>query len=440
MPANCPLPRIQAIDVVRPFLARIVGLAELKIRLAGSSRSSGRLAYLPELAALDLRARLLAGHHGLDLSTPEPAEVPLASVPTGPLVAAALLAPAALLTIALAVAIVFLMALSPTAAAALGGFLAVYVLAFGRLTWRRVVEQYGFSVAQAPDGIRVRRGLFSTVAETVPFQRVQAVRKVQPLLWRPWGWCRLEVDVAGSPGREQGTRSGRVTRALLPVGAHLIGRRPFVVPPQHQGAGRHGPTSTRPLEGTAQLPLPGCRPRRGACCRGHRQGAQGDHLGAPREDPEHPPGSGAGPASARLGVRPRRRRREARESRVPRQGRDRGGRPFRGSRAGGALPAPARLGQVPALGRLLRHGLTRARPIWPRCHGDEAGRPAAAPAGVSDGSRFGPTSKYLKADDRSGLQSFIVKRTSPASFDCAKVRLLTAASYALVPSSAAIPS
>ena len=85
-----PLARIQAIDVVRPFLARIVGLAELKIRLAGSSRSSGRLAYLPELAALDLRARLLAGHHGLDLSTPEPAEVPLASVPTGPLVAAAL--------------------------------------------------------------------------------------------------------------------------------------------------------------------------------------------------------------------------------------------------------------------------------------------------------------------------------------------------------------
>jgi putative membrane protein len=206
------------VDVVRPFLARIVGLAELKIRLAGSSRSSGRLAYLPELAALDLRARLLAGHHGLDLSTPEPAEVPLASVPTGPLVAAALLAPAALLTIGLAVAIVFLTALSPTAAAALGGFLAVYVLAFGRLTWRRVVEQYGFSVAQAPDGIRVRRGLFSTVAETVPFQRVQAVRKVQPLLWRPWGWCRLEVDVAGSPGREQGTRSGRVTRALLPVG------------------------------------------------------------------------------------------------------------------------------------------------------------------------------------------------------------------------------
>jgi putative membrane protein len=32
------------------------------------------------------------------------------------------------------------------------------------------------------------------------------------------GWCRLEIDVAGSPGREQGTRSGKVTKALLPVG------------------------------------------------------------------------------------------------------------------------------------------------------------------------------------------------------------------------------
>jgi len=36
-----PLARIQAVDVVRPFLARLVGLAELRVRLAGSSRSGG---------------------------------------------------------------------------------------------------------------------------------------------------------------------------------------------------------------------------------------------------------------------------------------------------------------------------------------------------------------------------------------------------------------
>ena len=80
-----PLSRIQAVDVVRPFLARVFGLAELRVRLAGSGRSNGRLAYLAEPVAVDLRARLLAGHHGLDLATPEPAERPVATVPVNQL-------------------------------------------------------------------------------------------------------------------------------------------------------------------------------------------------------------------------------------------------------------------------------------------------------------------------------------------------------------------
>ena len=214
-----PLVRIQAVDVARPFLARLVGLAELRVRLAGAGRSSGRLSYLSEAVALDLRARLLAGHHGLDLATPEPAEQPLATVATGQLVAAALLSPAAFIVPLLIAAIVVVSATAPAAAAAgVSGTLVAYLIGFARLTWRRVVDQYGFSVGQAPDGIRIRRGLLSTIAETVPVARVQAVRKVEPLLWRPLRWCRLEVDVAGSPGREQGTRSGKVTKALLPVG------------------------------------------------------------------------------------------------------------------------------------------------------------------------------------------------------------------------------
>ena len=38
-----PVARIQAVDVVRPFLARALGLAELRVRLAGSSHADGRL-------------------------------------------------------------------------------------------------------------------------------------------------------------------------------------------------------------------------------------------------------------------------------------------------------------------------------------------------------------------------------------------------------------
>jgi len=239
-----PLGRIQAVDVVRPFIARAVGLAELRVRLAGAGRSSGRLAYLSEPVALELRARLLAGHHGLDQSTPSPEQRPMASVPTGRLVGAALLTPAAGIAIALVVTIGVLAVLVPAAAAGTAGTLVLYLFAFGRITWRRVVDQYGFSVSLAPDGIRIQRGLLSTVSETVPFARVQAVRKIQPLPWRLFGWCRIEVDVAGSPGREQGTRSSRVTKSLLPVGradladsllVALLGLRQFQL---HRAPGR----------------------------------------------------------------------------------------------------------------------------------------------------------------------------------------------------------
>jgi putative membrane protein len=213
-----PLVRIQAVDVVRPFLARVFGLAELRIRLAGGGKSGGRLTYLSEAEAVDLRARLMAGHHGLDMSTPEPAQRPVATVATGRLVASAILQPATLVAIAMVGVLLALESISPKAADGTGVTLGLYLFGLARVTWRRVATEYGFSVAAAPDGIRLKRGLFSTVSETIPFARVQAVRKAEPFTWRFLGWCRLEVDVAGSPGREQGTRSGKVTKALLPVG------------------------------------------------------------------------------------------------------------------------------------------------------------------------------------------------------------------------------
>ena len=212
-----PVARIQAVDVDRPFLARAFGLAELRVRLAGSSHADGRLAYLPEQAALDLRARLLAAHHGLDPATPEPAEQILTSVPNGRLVGSVLASGASVLG-ALALAAIVVIVVSPTARAATGGSLAILVLSVIPVIWRRVSTEYGFTVARAPDGIRIRRGLLGTVAETIPSRRVQAVRMVEPVLWRPLGWCRLEIDVAGSPGRDRADGSGRMRKTLLPVG------------------------------------------------------------------------------------------------------------------------------------------------------------------------------------------------------------------------------
>jgi putative membrane protein len=221
-----PLGRIQAVDVVRPFLARTMGLAELRVRLAGgSSRASGRLAYLSEAVAVDLRARLLAGHHGLDQSTPEPVERPMAAVVNSQLVASAVLSSVSAFVVTWVVIVGIFVATSASGGAAkagVGGTLLLSLVGLGRNTWHRVASMYGFSIGLAGDGIRIQRGLLSTVNETVPFARVQAVRKIEPLVWRLFGWCRLEVDVAGSTGDESGGRSSRVTKALLPVGRYEV--------------------------------------------------------------------------------------------------------------------------------------------------------------------------------------------------------------------------
>jgi putative membrane protein len=219
-----PIARIQAVDLVRPFLARMLGLAELRVRLAGSGDADARLAYLTEQGAETLRARLLAAHHGLDPATPEPAESVVTSVPTGRLAGSALL-PAALLAAVAVAAGAVTASLAPGGLLAIGAPLAWWLIICGMIAWRRVSTQYAFTVAVSPDGVRIRRGLLGTVAETIPVPRIQAVRMIEPLLWRPLHWCRLEVDVAGRPGRDQPEGSGAVRKALLPVGRPDEARR-----------------------------------------------------------------------------------------------------------------------------------------------------------------------------------------------------------------------
>ncbi|MGE5286992.1 MAG: PH domain-containing protein [Micromonosporaceae bacterium] len=235
-----PVARIQAVDLVRPFLARLLGVAELRIRLAGSSSTDGRLGYLSEQIAVDLRARLLAAHHGLDPATPEPSERLVATVPVGRLAGSVILSGAAL-SLGAGIATLIVVANVPAAAAALGGTIAGYLILLVSVAWRRFASQYGFTVAESGDGIRIRRGLLSTVAETIPIRRVQAVRMIEPLLWRPLGWCEVEVDVAGRAGRDEGERQDRVRKALLPVGSHEAARHLI-----HRVIGDAAPRLSRP--------------------------------------------------------------------------------------------------------------------------------------------------------------------------------------------------
>jgi putative membrane protein len=227
-----PLVQVQAIDTVRPLLARIFGVSELRLRMAGSKAGNGRLAYLGAEEAEVLRSRLLAMAHGLAEETPAPPEQPLSVLPTGRLLAAQALSGLGFLSLTVIVVLVVLSVTKPSIAVAViaGGTSALVGLASA--LWRQFNGGYHLSVAEAGDGLRLRSGLLATTAETIPRGRIQAVRLAEPWLWRPFGWCRLEVSVAGKQGRRRSKDNeslGRSLRALLPVGPRaeaewLLGR------------------------------------------------------------------------------------------------------------------------------------------------------------------------------------------------------------------------
>ena len=206
--------------MVQPGAARVLGLAELRLRLAGGAGDQGRLAYLPQPAAVELRARLLALAHGLADDVPAPPERVLLWLPPARLLASMALSGLGILITALIVTVIVLAVVSAHTLGVVVGAGFAAILALATSTWRQFNGACDVTVAEAPDGLRLRSGLIETTAETIPFGRVQAVRLIEPLMWRPWHWCKLEVDVAGRQrGRRENRAQARQLRAVLPVGS-----------------------------------------------------------------------------------------------------------------------------------------------------------------------------------------------------------------------------
>ena len=217
-----PLARLQAVEVVRPVIGRVLGLAELRLEVVGSGSSEAPLAYLSEAEAHDLRARMLARSQGTSSQSPVATgdERVLVVVPPGTLVTSLLLAGLTLFLGVVLVAFVITAAISADVAkAAAVGVLSV-VLPFGSALVKRFLTEYGFTVAETEGGLRLTRGLLDTRASSIPDGRVQGVRIIEPWLWRRRDWVRVEVDVAGyAAGQGEQTTS----TALLPVAPRALG-------------------------------------------------------------------------------------------------------------------------------------------------------------------------------------------------------------------------
>ncbi|OIJ65846.1 PH domain-containing protein [Streptomyces mangrovisoli] len=213
--AHIRLERIQAIDVGRPLLARVAGVAKLRIDVVGTDKKD-ELAFLGEGDARALRAELLARAAGFAPETAhEVGEAParrLLRVPPGVLAGALALTGRTWGSLGAALVVLPLLWFAthspvPVLAGGLPLLGAAAASSFGRY-----VAEYDWTVSESPDGLRIDHGLLDRTHETVPPGRVQTVRIVQPLLWR-WvgsrrsgaaggggggGWVRVELHVAGS--------------------------------------------------------------------------------------------------------------------------------------------------------------------------------------------------------------------------------------------------
>jgi putative membrane protein len=232
-----PLSQVQAIDVVQTGLARVLGLAELRLRMAGADSSGGRLASLPLPDAERLRQRLLSIAHTPGTAAAGAGASPVnarsgpAAGPERPLfrVRSERLAGAIALSRTGVMAVVVIAALvaviEATHRPGVTASLLPVVIGVALAVWRQFNGEFGTTVSAAPEGLRLRSGLVQTTAETIRPGRVQAVRLVEPLAWRAFGWCRLEVDVAGPRQRRENRSEAQRLRALVPVGSRADAER-----------------------------------------------------------------------------------------------------------------------------------------------------------------------------------------------------------------------
>ena len=294
------LSRIQAVDVIQPFLGRLFGLARVDIETAGGGDSKVQVAYLSLENAEDLRAEILARAAGVDLVEQDeapasgelrpgavdrdvygtgasgaagpggadlrpaddgygmvpgaagrvgeadvgdageggaPAAGPTAgpaaarrrliapvaperklfTVPPGRLIGSLFLDMSVLVTLLAGVVAVAAFIIAEFGPGALAGAIPALVGA-ATYFWGRFAGEFGHEAAVSPDGIRMRRGLLEKRSQTLPPGRVQAVRLRQPMLWRLKGWWRVQVNVAGYGGGEEGESAVSAQTVLLPVG------------------------------------------------------------------------------------------------------------------------------------------------------------------------------------------------------------------------------
>lgn len=249
-----PLDRVQSVDVYRPLAARIFGLGALRVESAGGQGSRVEIQFLAnkylDRARREVVARIAGrsltdetshqtgaeGLVGTDLFAEDDYhlaadEYEVYRVSPGRLIASVLLTSEVVwllimsLIVVICVVVLFFMADLTVEGIAVGsiiptiisiGIIPLMILSYA---WSRFNSGFNFSANITHDGIRVTSGLLALKSQTLPPGRIHAIRFLQPLLWRPFGWWQAEVTLAGHGVETSGNQKKQAAdNLLLPVG------------------------------------------------------------------------------------------------------------------------------------------------------------------------------------------------------------------------------
>ncbi len=241
---RAPLDRVQGVNLTRPMVARLFGLAKLEVVGAGLD-SNVKLEYLSTTNAETIRGDILrlasgrqlgeaaaraersgvtlaraadtvaAGFTGLIEGAEEPVEEPASVVhlPTGRVIGAHLISGSTIWLLLLIAAVIVgsilgtpwvLFTIIPT------------LIGFGTYWFRQITRSLRYSIAPTAAGVRITFGLFTTITETLPPGRIHAFEIAQPILWRRFGWWRIRVNrLSGRSATDSGMQQ---FSEVLPVG------------------------------------------------------------------------------------------------------------------------------------------------------------------------------------------------------------------------------
>ncbi|WP_084515812.1 PH domain-containing protein [Microbacterium luticocti] len=243
---RAPLDRVQGVNLTRPMLARLCGMAKLEVVGAGAD-ANVKLEYLSTSNAEAVRADILRLASGRRLAEAQARDA--TATPGSRVAAAASVVTEAMTDLVLGAedpvaepeSVVAIPVARLMLARVLGGGTLVLLvlvvvavwgsivgtpwilftivpmfLGFGAVLVRSVTKSLRYAIAPTPDGVRITYGLFTTVTEILPPGRIHAVEVSQPLLWRPAGWWAVRVNRMS--GRSASSGESDQFAEVLPVG------------------------------------------------------------------------------------------------------------------------------------------------------------------------------------------------------------------------------